>query len=93
MKKIILLLLISFNIGGAGTKLEQYCRRPHLIKLTVYMNKLKSIFITKNMTNLLSYLKLAKEDLGTRRADIYNLLGFSYRKLDNPELDKSLQLI
>ena len=43
------------------------------------------------MTNLLSYLKnlQKREDLGTRRADIYNLLGFSYRKLENPELDKS----
>ena len=34
--------------------------------------------------------KLTKrEDLGTKRADIYNLLGFSYRKLENPDLDKS----
>ena len=30
-----------------------------------------------------------REDLGTKRADIYNLLGFSYRKIDTPNLDKS----
>jgi len=30
-----------------------------------------------------------REDLGTKRADIYNLLGFSYRKIDTSNLDKS----
>ena len=30
-----------------------------------------------------------REDLAGFRADIYNLLGFSYRKLNKPDLDKS----
>ena len=41
----------------------------------------KSLKLLKKLTK--------REDLGTKRADIYNLLGFSYRKLENPDLDKS----
>lgn len=49
-------------------------------------------FIDEN--NYKKSLKLLKaltkrEDLSGFRADIYNLLGFSYRKLKTPDLDKS----
>ena len=34
--------------------------------------------------------KLAKrKDLGNKKADVYNLLGFSYRKHSEPNLDKA----
>ena len=36
--------------------------------------------------------KIAKRnDLGNMKADVYNLLGFSYRKSDNPDLDKAFE--
>ena len=36
--------------------------------------------------------KIAKrKDLYDKKADVYNLLGFSYRKHSNPNLDKALQ--
>ena len=36
--------------------------------------------------------KIAKRnDLGEMKADVYNLLGFSYRKIDNPDLDKAFE--
>ena len=36
--------------------------------------------------------KIAKRnDLGDMKADVYNLLGFSYRKNDNPDLDKAFE--
>jgi len=36
--------------------------------------------------------KIAKrDDLGDMKADVYNLLGFSYRKNDNPDLEKALE--
>ena len=41
----------------------------------------KSLKVLKSLTK--------REDLSGFRADIYNLLGFSYRKLNNPDLDKS----
>ena len=32
-----------------------------------------------------------RKDLGKKKADIYNLLGFSYRKQKEPDLDKALE--
>ena len=92
MKKILtLLLLISFNVSGAGTESsvndstttsDQINSLYELAEKHIYNKKYdKSLKLLKKLTK--------REDLGTRRADIYNLLGFSYRKLDNPELDKS----
>ena len=50
----------------------------------------KHIYNKQYVKSLKLLKKLTKrEDLGTKRADIYNLLGFSYRKIDNPDLDKS----
>ena len=92
MKKIIILLLfISFNATGAGTSSSTNVSTEtpdQIIKLYELAEKhiqdesySKSLKLLKNLTK--------REDLGTKRADIYNLLGFSYRKLENPDLDKS----
>ena len=92
MKKIIIiLLLISFNAIGAGTSSSTDNSNEtsdQIIKLYELAEKHidnksydKSLKLLKKLTK--------REDLGTMRADIYNLLGFSYRKLENPNLDKS----
>ena len=92
MKKLlILLLLISFNVFGAGTESSNSdsTTTPDQIN-SLYELAEKHIYNKKYDKSLKLLKKLTKrEDLGTRRADIYNLLGFSYRKLENPELDKS----
>ena len=92
MKKLlILLLLISFNVNGAGTESSNSdsSTTPDQIN-SLYELAEKHIYNKKYDKSLKLLKKLTKrEDLGTRRADIYNLLGFSYRKLENPELDKS----
>ena len=92
MKKLlILLLLISFNVNGAGTESSNSdsTTTPDQIN-SLYELAEKHIYNKKYDKSLKLLKKLTKrEDLGTRRADIYNLLGFSYRKLENPELDKS----
>ena len=93
MKKIIILLLfISFSAIGAGTSSSTDASTEtsaQIIKLYELAEKHidnqsydKSLKLLKKLTK--------REDLGTKRADIYNLLGFSYRKLENPDLDKSL---
>ena len=41
----------------------------------------------KSLKVLKSLIK--REDLGDHRANIYNLLGYSYRKISKPDLDKS----
>ena len=92
MKKIIILLLfISFSAIGAGTSSSTDASTEtsaQIIKLYELAEKHidnqsydKSLKLLKKLTK--------REDLGTKRADIYNLLGFSYRKLENPDLDKS----
>ena len=92
MKKLlILLLLTSFNVSGAGTESSNSdsTTTPDQIN-SLYELAEKHIYNKKYDKSLKLLKKLTKrEDLGTRRADIYNLLGFSYRKLENPELDKS----
>ena len=92
MKKLfILLLLVSFNVSGAGTDSSNSdsTTTPDQIN-SLYELAEKHIYNKKYDKSLKLLKKLTKrEDLGTRRADIYNLLGFSYRKLENPELDKS----
>ena len=92
MKKILILLLfVSFNAIGAGTSsstddstqtADQIIRLYELAEKHIDNQSYnKSLKLLKKLTK--------REDLGTKRADIYNLLGFSYRKLENPDLDKS----
>ena len=92
MKKLlILLLLVSFNVSGAGTESSNSDSTTTPVQInSLYELAEKHIYNKKYDKSLKLLKKLTKrEDLGTRRADIYNLLGFSYRKLENPELDKS----
>ena len=92
MKKILILLLfVSFNAIGAGTSsnTDDSTQTPDQI-IKLYQLAEKHIDNQSYNKSLKLLKKLTKrEDLGTKRADIYNLLGFSYRKLENPELDKS----
>ena len=92
MKKLlILLLLVSFNVSGAGTESSNSDSTTTSDQINSLYELAEKHIYNKNYDKSLKLLKklTKREDLGTRRADIYNLLGFSYRKLDNPELDKS----
>ena len=84
-------MLISFNVNGAGTESSNSDSTTTSDQInSLYELAEKHIYNKKYDKSLKLLKKLTKrEDLGTRRADIYNLLGFSYRKLENPELDKS----
>ena len=92
MKKILILLLfVSFNAIGAGTSSstdDSTKTADQIIKLYALAEKHIDNQSYNNSLKLLKKLT-KREDLGTKRADIYNLLGFSYRKLENPDLDKS----
>ena len=83
--------MISFNAIGAGTSsnTDDSSEISDQI-ITLYELAEKHIDNQSYDKSLKLLKKLTKrEDLGTKRADIYNLLGFSYRKLENPDLDKS----
>ena len=92
MKKLLIILLfLSFKAFGAGTesttdvstdRSDQVNKLYELAEKNIYNKDYdKSLKLLKKLTK--------QEDLGAKRADIYNLLGFSYRKLENPNLDKS----
>ena len=92
MKKLLIILsLISFNVFGAGTESSDSSSATTSDQINSLYELAEKHIYNKNYDKSLKLLKklTKREDLGTRRADIYNLLGFSYRKLDNPELDKS----
>ena len=92
MKKIIIILsLICFNAIGAGTSSSTDKANDTSDQIIKLYELAEKHIDNKSYDKSLKLLqKLTKrEDLGTKRADIYNLLGFSYRKLENPNLDKS----
>ena len=92
MKKLLILILcVSFNVYGAGTETSKDLSTDSLKHINqLYELAEKHIFNKSYDKSLKLLQKLTKrEDLGDKRADIYNLLGFSYRKLNNPQLDKS----
>ena len=92
MKKLIILLsLISFNAIGAGTSSSSDNSFENSDQIIMLYGLAETHIDNKSYDKSLKLLKklTKREDLGTKRADIYNLLGFSYRKLENPDLDKS----
>jgi len=92
MKKLIILLsLISFNAIGAGTSSNTDDSSVTSDQIITLYELAEKHIDNKSYDKSLKLLKklTKREDLGTKRADIYNLLGFSYRKLENPDLDKS----
>ena len=92
MKKILIILsLISFNAIGAGTSSSNDNSTETSDQIIMLYELAETHIANKRYDKSLKLLKklTKREDLGTKRADIYNLLGFSYRKLENPDLDKS----
>ena len=60
-------------------------------QVTKLYNKAYELVYVKKFDKSIKLLeKIAKrKDLGKKKADIYNLLGFSYRKQKKPDLDKA----
>ena len=93
MKNLIIILLsfISFNAFAAATssKTDVSTERAEQIN-NLYEIAEKHIYNNNYDKSLKLLINLAKnDDLGEKKADVYNLLGFSYRKASNPDLDKS----
>ena len=92
MKKLfIILLFLSLNAFGAGTESSTDLSSDRSDQVNKLYELAEKHIYNKNYDKSLKLLKklTKQEDLGTKRADIYNLLGFSYRKLENPNYDKS----
>ena len=95
MKNLIILILsfISLNAFAAATssktdvssdRAEQINNLYEIAEKHIYNNNYdKSLKLLKNLVK--------NDDLGSKKADIYNLLCFSYRKSSKPDLDKSYE--
>ena len=87
----ILTLLISSVSLSAGTSSSTSSDAESSDQIKILYEKAEKYIEDKNYKKSLKVLKslTKREDLSGFRADIYNLLGFSYRKLPQPDLDKS----
>jgi len=93
MNKIIFILtfFISSVSLSAGTTSDSSTKVDNSDQIKILYKKAEKYIEEDNFKKSLKVLKALtkREDLAGFRADIYNLLGFSYRKLSKPDLDKS----
>ncbi len=91
---IFTILFLSSASFAAGTSYDDdnssVSANEQVAKL---YNKAYELVYNKKFDKSIKLLeKIAKrKDLGEKKADVYNLLGFSYRKHSEPDLDKALE--
>ena len=91
---ILTILLISSASFAAGTSYDDDNSTVAASEqVTKLYNKAYELVYNKKFDKSIKLLeKIAKrKDLGEKKADVYNLLGFSYRKHREPDLDKALE--
>ena len=91
---IITILFLSSASFAAGTSYDDENSSVSASEqVTKLYNKAYELVYDKKFDKSIKLLeKIAKrKDLGEKKADVYNLLGFSYRKQSEPDLDKALE--
>ena len=88
---LLTLLFISSGVFAASSSDDSsssISAGEQVIKL--YDKAYELVYYKKFDKSIKLLEKIAKrKDLGKKKADIYNLLGFSYRKQKKPDLDKA----
>ena len=86
-------LLFSTSVFAAASKSSDDTSASASEQIQNLYDKAYDLVYAKDFDKSLKLLKkIAKRnDLGDMKADVYNLLGFSYRKNDNPDLDKAFE--
>ena len=92
MIRILLTLLFissgAFAASSSDDSSSNVSTDEQVIKL--YDKAYELVYYKKFDKSIKLLEKLAKrKDLGNKKADVYNLLGFSYRKHSEPNLDKA----
>ena len=88
----IFTLLFSTSIFAASTESTDTNASASDQVNKLYDKAYDLVYAEKFDKSLKLLKKIAKRnDLGEMKADVYNLLGFSYRKNDNPDLDKAFE--
>lgn len=91
---ILTILFLSSASFAAGTSYDDDNSSDSTNEqVTKLYNKAYELVYNKKFDKSIKLLeKIAKrKDLGEKKADVYNLLGFSYRKHSEPDLDKALE--
>ena len=89
---LIFTLLFSTSIFAASTESTDTSASASDQVNKLYEKAYDLVYAEKFDKSLKLLKKIAKrDDLGEMKADVYNLLGFSYRKNDNPDLDKAFE--
>ena len=91
---ILTILFLSSASFAAGTSYDDDNSSVSASdQVTKLYNKAYELVYNKKFDKSIKLLeKIAKrKDLGEKKADVYNLLGFSYRKHSEPDLDKALE--
>ena len=94
MIRILLTLLFISSVSlAAETSYDDnssLSASEHVIKL--YDKAYELVYYKKFDKSIKLLEKISKrDDLGEKKADVYNLLGFSYRKHSTPDLDKAFE--
>ena len=86
-------LLFSTSVFAAATTSNDDTSASASDQIQLLYDKAYELVYAEKFDKSLKLLKkIAKRnDLGNMKADVYNLLGFSYRKSDNPDLDKAFE--
>ena len=88
---LILALFISNVSLSAGITSDSSSKIDDSDQIKILYQKAEKYIEEDNFKRSLKVLKslIKREELSGFRADIYNLLGYSYRKIEKPNLDKS----
>ena len=88
---LLTLLFISSGVFAAASSDDSSSSMSASEQVTNLYDKAYELVYYKKFDKSIKLLeKMAKrKDLGDKKADVYNLLGFSYRKHSEPNLDKA----
>ena len=88
---LITLLFISSGVFAAASSDDSSSNMSAGDQVIKLYDKAYEVVYNKKFDKSIKLLeKIAKrKDLGNKKADVYNLLGFSYRKHSEPNLDKA----
>ena len=90
---LLFTLFFSTSVFAAATKSKDDSNASASDQIIKLYDKAYDLVYAEKFDKSLKLLKKIadRDDLGEMKADVYNLLGFSYRKNDNPDLDKAFE--
>ena len=93
IKTLLFTLLFSTSVFAAASDSSDDTSASAPDQIQSLYNKAYDLVYAEKFDKSLKLLKKIskRNDLGEMKADIYNLLGFSYRKSDNPDLNKAFE--